>query len=73
MPHSLDDFRRIVVGDFEFEFGTGGSSEGPPIPTCGCAMELRSGEQYRVWMKGVNMGPEPPWPHDDETLFVAYH
>jgi hypothetical protein len=73
MSHSLDDFRRILVVDFEFEFGTGGPSEGPPIPTCGCAMELRSGEEYRVWMKDVKIGAKPPWPHDDETLFVSYN
>ena len=72
MPPSLDDFPRILLGDFEFEFKTGGHPEGPPFPICGCAIELWSGEEYRVWMKDVKMGATPPWPHDDETLFVCY-
>jgi hypothetical protein len=60
------------VADFEFGYGTGESSEGPPVPDCGCAIELISGEEYRVWLRGEKLS-EPPWPNDDDTLVVAYN
>jgi hypothetical protein len=71
MPSALDDFKAIVVGDAEFHFGTGGSSEGPPHVICFCAKELRSGQEYRIWMD--EFGSRPPWPCGRDALFVFYN
>src|SRR5215471_7575879 len=64
MPSRLDDFKAIVACDFEFDYGTGGSSEGPPHVICGCARELRSGQEYYIWSN--EFGNRPPWPHEND-------
>jgi len=71
MPSRLDDFKTIVACDLEFGYGTGGSSEGPPRVICGCARELRSGQEYYIWAN--EFGSRPPWPHENDALFVCYN
>jgi len=63
----LDRFRHIVDADFEFQAGSG---ERPRV-VCMVAKELRSGQTWRLW-RG-EFGPEPPFPVDSSTLFVAYY
>ena len=41
-----------------------------PVPVCLVARELRTGRLIRLWQD--ELGPEPPFPVDDDTLFVAY-
>jgi hypothetical protein len=67
----LGDFKAIVVCDFEYHYGTGGSSDGPPHVICGCAKELRSGQEYSIWAN--EFGSRPPWPYGNDTLFVCYN
>src|SRR4030095_14067179 len=67
---SLDDFAEVVLCDFELHHG--GLPDSPPlIPLCACAVELRSGREYRLWDEELRRA-EPPWRHDSETIFVAY-
>src|SRR5215831_15819013 len=69
---SITDFKEITLCDFEYHYGTGGSSEGPPIVVCGCALELRSGREYRLWRDQLPAG-RPPWGYGRDTLFVSYN
>jgi DNA polymerase I len=63
----LDQFREIVLCDFEF-----GSDDGDrPNPVCLVAYELRSGRKHRLWQDGF--GPLPPYPTGPDTLFVAFY
>lgn len=59
-------FRQIWALDFEFiaESGTN------PVPVCLVARELRTGRLIRMWQD--ELGAEPPFPIDDDTLFLAY-
>jgi hypothetical protein len=66
---TINDFAEIVLCDFEYHHG--GLEDGPPVPVCCCALELRSGKQYRLWSDQL-CGPEPPWRHTRDTLFVSY-
>ena len=68
----ISDFDEIVLCDFEYHYGTGGSSEGPPIPVCACALELRSGQKYQLWMDELT-GKGAPWAHGREVLFVSFN
>ena len=52
--------------DFEFVSESGAN----PVPVCLVARELRTGQLIRLWQD--ELGPEPPFPIDDDTLFVAY-
>jgi hypothetical protein len=67
---ALGDFPEIVLNDFEYHHGgLGGHS--PPVPICGCAWELRSGRQHRLWGEELRT-PVPPWPHGPDSLLVSY-
>ena len=66
----LTDFAEVVLCDFEYHHG--GSREGPPIPLCACALEWRSGRQYRLWTNQLDRR-EPPWAHGRDVLFVSYN
>jgi hypothetical protein len=59
-------FRQVWAVDFEFIAGPGER----PDPVCMVAWELRSGRKLRLWRD--QFGPRPPFPIDDEVLFVAY-
>ncbi len=62
----LPGFDRIVAVDTEFTPVAGGHI----IPVCYVAHELVSGERVRLWH--TDLGPEPPFPTDDRTLYVAH-
>jgi DNA polymerase-1 len=59
-------FRQIWLLDFEFVSESGAV----PVPVCMVARELISNSLVRLWQD--ELGAEPPFPIDDDTLFVAY-
>ena len=59
-------FQSVCALDFEFVSEPGAE----PVPVCLVARELRTGRLIRLWQD--ELGPEPPFPIDDDTLFVAY-
>jgi hypothetical protein len=62
----LSRFREIVVGDSEFVPRPGEK----PDPVAVCAKELRSGRLITMFRD--EMRESPPYPIDDEVLFVAF-
>lgn len=66
MTTNLPGFDRIVAIDTEYTPVIGGHV----IPICLVAHEIVSGERIRLWHN--ELGPEPPFPTDDRTLYVAY-
>ena len=66
----IGDFAGIVSADFEFT-QQGGAERSRPVPLCGCALNLCTGEEYRVWGDELRR-PEPPWPHGRDVLLIAY-
>ena len=67
MPNRLP-FRELWVVDFEFIAGDGAR----PDPVCLVARELRSGRSMRVWRDELHRMQRPPYPVDDDALFIAY-
>lgn len=63
----FDAFREVVLVDFEFVADPGER----PNPVCLVAKLLKSGRTIRLWRD--QFGPEPPYPIDADTLFVAYY
>jgi DNA polymerase-1 len=63
----LDQFREIVLADFEFAITPGNR----PAPVCLVAHELRSGRGFRFWQD--QLGPAPPYATGPDVLFVAYY
>jgi DNA polymerase I-like protein with 3'-5' exonuclease and polymerase domains len=57
-----------VAVDFEYI-----PAPGSVRPLCGCAKELRSGHEYRVWQDELERLDAPPWPHGMDALFVSYN
>jgi len=66
MPLGLP-FREIWCIDFEFIAGRGEN----PVPVCMVAKEVGTGRQVRLWQD--QLGSEPPFEVNDDTLFVAYY
>src|SRR5215469_6997645 len=67
---TLEDYAEVLLCDFEYHHG--GRPEGPPTtPLCACALELRSGREYRLWTEELER-KEPPWVQGRDTLFVSY-
>lgn len=62
----LPGFDRIVTVDTEYTSVAGGHIR----PICYVAHELISGERVRLWYD--QLGPEPPFPTDERTLYVAH-
>jgi hypothetical protein len=60
-------FKRIIPWDTEFRAGGGNR----PIGVCFTAWDLYSGEEWQQF-EG-EFGPKPPFPIDDETLFVGFY
>jgi DNA polymerase I len=60
-------YREVVLVDFEFAAPPGER----PEPVCLVAKLLRAGRTIRLWRD--QFGPLPPYPIDDDTLFVAYY
>jgi DNA polymerase-1 len=59
-------FQSVFALDFEFVSESGAN----PVPVCLVARELRTGQLIRLWQDQLD--PGPPFPIDDDTLFVAY-
>ena len=59
-------FSQIWAIDFEFISEPGAR----PVPVCMVARELNTSRLVRLWQD--QRGAEPPFPVDDDTLFVAY-
>jgi hypothetical protein len=60
-------FRRIWCIDFEFIAREGEN----PQPVCLVANEIGTGRLIKLWQD--QLGPEPPFEIDDDTLIVAYY
>jgi DNA polymerase I len=60
-------FHEVWAVDFEFIAGAGER----PVPICLVAQELRTDRLLRLWHH--EFGDRPPYPIDDNTLFVAYY
>jgi hypothetical protein len=63
---NLPGFDRIVAIDTEYTPVVGGHIR----PICLVAHELTSGARVRLWYD--ELGPQPPFPPDDRTLYVCY-
>lgn len=59
-------FKAIWALDFEFISESGAR----PVPVCLVARELGSGKLIRLWYD--QLGSTPPFPIDDDTLFVGF-
>jgi DNA polymerase I len=66
MPGTLP-YREIWLVDFEYVALPGER----PDPVCLVAKEFRSGHTIRLWRD--QLGPVPPYPVDDDSLFVAFY
>jgi hypothetical protein len=62
----LDQFREVVLVDFEFASAT----TGRPDPVCLVAHEIHSGRTIRLWRD--QFGPAPPYGTGPDTLFIAF-
>lgn len=60
-------FSSVWALDFEYVARTGET----PVPVCMVGRELRTGQTLRLWQDQLERG-RPPFPVDDDTLFVAY-
>jgi len=65
---NLDKFRQIWMIDFEFIARDGNR----PIPVCMVAREFRTGKVLRLWQEELRSRLTPPFPTDEDALFVAY-
>jgi DNA polymerase I len=63
----LDQFREVVLVDFEFEAHQGER----PVPVCMVGRELRSGRKFRIFQD--QFGSMPPYAAGPDVLFVAYY
>jgi DNA polymerase-1 len=64
-------FKEIIALDFEFH-GEGLFRSGArPVPVCLVAKSLVTGRVWRLWQD--ELGPAPPFPVDDDTLFIAFY
>jgi DNA polymerase I len=69
-------FKSIYVIDFEYRTAERLDGGYPiidgarPLVVCLVAREIKTGNLIRLWYD--ELGSEPPFPVDDETLFVAY-
>ncbi len=68
MTGALDHFREVWPVDFEFRAADGER----PEPLCMVAREWRTGRTIRVWADELRKMPGPPFPIDNDSLFVAY-
>lgn len=62
----LPPFREVWFLDFEFVSESGTT----PVPVCMVARELGSNRLIRLWQD--ELGHQPPFTVDDDTLFVAF-
>ncbi len=59
-------FKQVWALDFEFVSESGAT----PVPVCMVARELHTNRLIRLWQD--ELGPKPPFPINDDTLFVAF-
>ena len=64
-----DRFQQVWLVDFEFSAPEGER----PHPICLVAREYRTGREIRLWEDELRTRPQPPYPTDGTTLFVAYY
>ena len=63
-------FKDVIALDFEFH-GEGLVKSGArPVPVCMVAKSIATNQVWRLWQD--EFGPSPPFPVDDDTLFVAF-
>jgi len=62
-------FKEIWFVDFEFSSPPGGRQE----PVCLVAWEIYSGRKLRIWQDELKQMKAPPYPTDNDTLFIAYY
>jgi len=65
----LDHYSEIWLVDFEFCCPPGETQ----TPICMVAHEYRSGRLLRLWADELAAMTEPPFPIDENSLFVAYY
>ena len=63
------EFREVVLADFEFYAPPGER----PTPVCLVAHELGSGRTHRLWQDDLQRLTEPPYPVEQDCLFIAYY
>lgn len=68
-PPALAQFDSVWCVDFEFHSPAGCRSD----PICMVAREYRSGETLRLSTEELSDLDRPPFPIDEESLFVAYY
>jgi DNA polymerase-1 len=64
-------FKEIIALDFEFHGERLIRSGARPVPVCLVAKSLVTGQVWRLWQD--ELGPAPPFPVDDDTLFIAFY
>lgn len=62
-------FERVWCVDFEFRAPPGER----PKPICLVATELKSGRLLRIWEDDLLGMKKPPYPMDNDALFIAYY
>jgi DNA polymerase-1 len=65
----LNNYREIVLADFEFEARQGER----PVPVCCVAHELRSGRWFRIWQDDLRSALAAPYATGLDVLFVAFY
>ena len=65
----LESFKEIWFADFEFYAPNGER----PRPLCIVAREWRSSRLIRLWESELLAPQGPPYPIDENSLFVAYY
>jgi DNA polymerase I len=65
----LNNYREIVLADFEFEARQGER----PVPVCCVAHELRSGRWFRIWQDDLRSALAAPYATGSDVLFVAFY
>jgi len=63
------EFRAVWLVDFEFSAPPGER----PEPICLVAREWSSGRTLRIWQDQLKKLKRPPYPSEDDCLFVAYY
>lgn len=70
--HSISSSALLAFAEiwmFDFEFWT--DTRGLPVPVCLVAWEMKSGRKVHLWHD--EFGEVPPYPTDENALFVAYY
>lgn len=63
-------FEEVIALDFEYHGERLFRSGARPVPVCLVAKSLVTGQEWKLWQD--ELGPKPPFPVNDDTLFVAF-